>query len=70
MTSTTQHNQGLMVAGGVASVVSDWSAIERTDRNRGLVLHAAAAATIPAVKPATDAKPFHGYVRRPLEGSS
>lgn len=64
MAATTLLNQDHMVAGSVAPAPR-WSAVDGGSRIRP-------ASLIEAIETATThvVKPFHGYARRPSEGSS
>jgi hypothetical protein len=65
MASTTHHHQDHMVAGSVAPAAR-WSADDGGSRIRRNALIGAA----PVTATTNAVKPFHGYARRPSEGSS
>ena len=64
MAAMTLLNQDRMVAGSVAPAPR-WSADDAGARSRELTIIGAAHVTA-----TTAVKPFHGYARRPSEGSS
>ncbi len=65
MAGTTHHLQDRMVAGSVAPSVR-WSADDGGSRIRRNALIGA----IPVTATTNAVKPFHGYARRPSDGSS